>query len=136
VRADELTGKPFVVVVGIDKYQDAQIKPRLRAEADAKALAELFLNKGNLGAEKDHVKLLLGSAVGAEKATKDNILKALAWLEKSAKKDDLVIFAVFGNGAALDKRSCYFAVDSTFKNRAKDAVASGDIEHIIEKLRS
>ena len=136
VRADELTGKPFVVAVGIDKYQDAQIKTRLHAEADAKALAELFLNKGNLGAEKDHVKLLLGSGVGAEKATKDNILKALEWLEKSAKKEDLVIFAVFGNGAALDKRSCYFAVDSTFKNRAKDAVASGDIEHIIEKLRS
>lgn len=137
VRADELTGRPFVVIVGIDKYQDPQIKSRTHAEADAKALYNLFLSKENLGVEKDHAKLLLGSATEpANKATKDNIHKALQWLEKSAKKDDLVIFAIFGNGAPLGERSCYFGVDSTFKNRAKDALASGDIEQIIDKLPS
>ena len=140
VRADELTGRPFIVAIGIDKYQDAQIKPRKHAEADAKALVDLFLAKDHLGAEKDHVKLLLGSGpvdgVPSEKATKENIVKALHWLEKSAKKEDLVIFAIFGNGAPIGERSCYFAVDSTFKNRAKDAVASGDIESIIDKLQS
>ena len=85
---------------------------------------------------------MLGSGPGndanrpAEKATKDNIEKALRWLEKSGKKDDLVIFAFFGQGAPLGERSCYFAVDSTFKNRAKDAIAGGDIEHVIEKVAS
>src|SRR5207249_4135449 len=71
-----------------------------------------------------------------EVATKDKILKTLHWLEKSAKKDDLVILAVFGHGAPLGERSVYFGVDSTFKNRAKDAVATGEIEAIIEKLKS
>jgi len=136
VRADEQTGQPFVVVVGIDKYQDPQIKSRKNAEADAKALYELFTAKDHLGAQADHAKLLLGSSDGDAKATKANILKALNWLEKSAKKDDLVIFAIFGNGAPLGERSCYFGVDSTFVGRAKDAVASGDIEHIIDKLNS
>src|SRR5262249_61585800 len=51
VRADEQTGRPLVVVVGIDKYQDSQIKPRQHAEADAKALAELFLSKERLGVD-------------------------------------------------------------------------------------
>jgi carboxyl-terminal processing protease len=136
LHADEQTGRPFVVIVGIDKYQDPQIKSRKHAEADAKALYDLFVSKEHLGAEADHAKLLLGSKEGDEKATKANILKALQWLEKSAKKDDLVIFAIFGNGAPLGERSCYFGVDSTFKNRAKDALASGDIEHIIDKLSS
>jgi carboxyl-terminal processing protease len=136
VRADEQTGRPLVVVVGIDKYQDAQIKPRVHAEADAKALAELFLAKDRLGAEKDRVKLLLGSGTGEEKATKDNILKALLWLEKSAKKDDLVVLAIFGEGAPVGERTCYFAVDSTFKDRAKDSVSSSDIEYTIDKLKS
>ena len=103
VRADEQTGRPLVVVVGIDKYQDSQIKPRQHAEADAKALVELFLSKERLGVDKDRVQLLLGSGpvegIQSEKATKDNIVKALHWLEKSAKKDDVVIFAIFGNGA-------------------------------------
>ncbi len=141
VRADEFTGRPFIVAVGIDKYQDPQIKPRKHAEADAKALVDLFLSTDYLGAETDHVKLLLGSGpiAGAgysEKATRENILKALQWLETSAKKDDLVILAIFANGAPLGERSCYFAVDSTFKDRAKDAVASADIEHAIDKLPS
>ncbi len=135
-RADELTGNPYIVAVGIDKYTDAQIKPRLHAEADAKALVDLFLAKDRLGAAKDHVKLLLGSGTGDDKATKDNILKALRWVEKSAKKDDLVIFAIFGNGAPLGERTVYFAVDSTFKDRAKDAVAADDIEQIIDKIQS
>ena len=136
LHAEEQTGRPFVVLVGIDKYQDPQIKARQHAEADAKALRDLFLSKGHLGVEPDHVKLLLGSGQDADKATRANILKALQWLEKSAKKDDLVIFAMFGNGAPLGERTCYFAVDSTFKNRAKDALASGDIEHVVEKIVS
>src|SRR5208283_4206234 len=123
------------------KYQDPQIKPRKHAEADAKALVDLFLSKDALGAEKDRVKLLLGSgpianAPNTEKATKDNILKALQWMEKSAKKDDLVILAIFGEGAPLGERSCYFAVDSTYQNRAKDAVSSGDIQPIIANLHT
>lgn len=140
LRADDLTGRPFVVLIGIDKYQDPQIKARKNSEADAKALYDVFTNKDHLGAEADHVKLLLGSGPAlnypAEVATKDNILKALTWLEKSAKKDDLVIFGIFAHGAPLGDRSVYFGVDSTFKNRAKDAVATGDIEQIIEKLKS
>ncbi|MBI2808458.1 MAG: PDZ domain-containing protein [Planctomycetes bacterium] len=140
LRADEPTGRPFVLVVGIDQYKDPQIKSRPHAEADARAVYDFFLAKQNLGVEKDHAKLLLGSGPSkdypAEVATRANILKAFRWLEKSAKKDDLVIVAVFANGAPLGERSCYFAVDSTFKNRAKDAVASGDIEHIIDKLAS
>ena len=114
---------------------------RVHAEADAKALYDLFVSKEQLGIAKDHIKLLLGSREAAENypaefATKANIEKALHWLEKSSKKDDLVIFAFFGEGAPLGERSCYFAVDSTFKNRAKDAIASSDIEHIIDKLES
>ena len=45
VRADDDDAKPgqtYVVLVGIDKYQDPQIKSRKHAEADAKALYDLF----------------------------------------------------------------------------------------------
>ena len=142
IRADENTGRPFVVAVGIDKFQDAQIKPRQHAEADAKAIVEWFLAKEHLGVDKENVKLLLGSGAvdnakyPTEKATKANIRKALQWLEKSAKKDDLVIFAIFSQGAPMGERSCYFGVDSTFKNRAKDAISSSEIDHVMEKLPS
>jgi carboxyl-terminal processing protease len=136
--ADDLPGTPHVVVIGIDKYADPQIKPRKHAEADAKALYDLFTSKDHLAVEPKNIKLLLGSADEGRKsepATRENILKALEWMGKTPTKDDLVIFAIFAEGAPLGERTVYFASDSTFKDRAKDAVASGDLEQQFEKLQ-
>src|SRR5262245_57699557 len=75
-RADEST-QPYVVLVGIDKYTDTQIKPRKHAEADAKALYDVFASKDYLGVDKAHIKLLLGSPDSernSEPATRENIL--------------------------------------------------------------
>jgi carboxyl-terminal processing protease len=139
-RAEEdRPAQPYVVLVGIDQYQDPQIKTRKHAEADAKALYDLFTSKQHLGVGPKHIKLLLGTpdkTRPSQPATRANIMKALQWLEKTTTRDDLVIFAYLGNGAPLGERSCYFAVDSTFKNRAKDAVASGDIENAVDHLQS
>jgi carboxyl-terminal processing protease len=139
VRAADEAPQPYVVLVGIDKYGDPQIKSRKHAEADAKAMYDMFASKDYLGVNPKNIKLLLG-AVDPQRpsdvATRANILKALTWVEKAAQRDDLVVFAFFGNGAPLGERSSYFAADSTFKNRAKDAVASGDIENILDHLQS
>ncbi len=134
-------GQTYVVLVGIDKYQDPQIKSRTHAEADARALYDLFINRNYLGVPVENVKLLLGSADGkgkepAEKATRENILKAITWLEKTTKANDLVIFGFIGEGAPLGERSCYFAVDSTYKDRDKNGVAGADLEGHFEKVAS
>src|SRR6266404_6063517 len=107
-RAQE-PSQPFIVLVGIDQYNDAQIKPRKHAEADAKALYDVFVSKDYLGVDAKHIKLLLGSPDpkrNSEAASKENILKALTWIDKSAGRDDLVLFAFFGNGAPLGERAC------------------------------
>src|SRR5262249_18396088 len=109
------------------------------AEADAKALYDLFTSKDYLGVDKEHVRLLLGEKDdqrGSQPATRDNILKAFQWAADNAGRDDLVVFAFIGQGAPLGERSCYFAGDSTFKDRAKNAVAAGSIEKALEKLKS
>jgi carboxyl-terminal processing protease len=136
--AEEAT-QPYVVLVGIDKYADPQILPRAHAEADAKALYDLFSSKEHLGEGAKHVKLLLGTPDEkrpSQKATRENILAALEWLGKTPRKDDLVIFAFFGQGAPLGEYGALFAADSTFKDRAKDAVATGDVANALEKLKS
>ena len=134
---DTKPGQTYVVLVGIDKYQDAQIKSRAHAEADAQALYDLFTSREHLGVTGDHIKLLLGSKDAkrkSETATRANILSAVAWLEKNAKAHDLVIFGYFGEGAPLGERSVYFALDSTYKDRAKDAVAGPELEGHLEKI--
>jgi carboxyl-terminal processing protease len=132
----------YVVVVGISKYADKQIKPRPHAEADARALYRLFTDKDYLAADPRNVRLLLGdagSAKGSEPATRENILKSLRWVAGKAKPNDLVVFAFLGEGGPLGEsgeRRCYFASDSTFKGRDKDAVTADEIGEAVKPLKS
>ena len=131
--------QPYVVIVGVSKYKDPQITPRPFAEADAKALYDIFANQKYLGVDAKHIKLLLGTPDDkrpSELASHENILKSVKWLATHAKKDDLVLFVFFGQGAPLGDKAVYFASDSTFKGRAKNAVLSSEIEHAFEKLKS
>ncbi|HEV3116739.1 MAG TPA: S41 family peptidase [Gemmataceae bacterium] len=141
-RAAEKKGHPYVVLVGVSQYKDKQIKPRPHAEADVKALYDLFMNKEYLGVQADHMHLLLG-AVDPQRqsapATRDNVIKAIHDVASSAGPNDPVILAYIGEGAPLNEagdRMCYFAADSTIKDRSKNAVAAADIQQELDKLKS
>src|SRR4051794_29843393 len=100
LQAAEEAPQPYVVLVGIDQFKDPQIKARQHAEADAQAMYDLFTSKDYLGVSKQRIKLLLGKADSmrsSEPATRANIIKALTWIEKSSRRDDLVVFAYFVN---------------------------------------
>jgi C-terminal peptidase prc len=144
-RAAEEAAAPraFAVLVGISKYEDKNIEARPHAEADVKALYDVLTDKGYLGLEKDRVRLLLGGEADAgrnsQPATKENILKAAQWVATEAKRDDLVIFAFVGQGAALGERGdriVYLAKDSTVKDMAKDAVPAAALGEELDKLKS
>src|SRR5438105_369946 len=79
VSDDVVATKTYAVLVGVSQYADPQIKPRRHAEADAKALYDVLVDKTYLGADKANVHLLLGTPDdkrGGQAATKANILKA------------------------------------------------------------
>jgi C-terminal peptidase prc len=134
--------RTYVVLIGIGDYADKKIKSRKTADADAKALYDLFTNKDYLGADPAFVRLLLSAKDDkrpSEVATRANILKALHWMATSAKRDDLVIFGFFGQGGPVENsgdRRCYFAADSTVKNRAKDSVTASEISQELDGLKS
>src|SRR5262245_5009348 len=141
-RAEEKSSQPRVVLVGISKYADKQIKARKHAEDDVKALYDLFTDKDYLGVEKRNVRLLLGKEDekrGSKPATRQNVLEALDWLAKESRADDLAIFVFIGEGGPLGAKSdkrCYFTTDSTLKDRATTAVSAGDIGRRLVKLPS
>ncbi len=143
-RAAEEAKPPetYVVLVGVSDYADKQIQPRPLAEADAKALYDLLTSKDHLGVDDKHIRLLLGSDDPKRKsqpATRENILKALHWVATEAKANDLVVFAFFGQGGTLSdsgERRCFFASDSTVKDRSKNAVAAADVGQELDKLKS
>jgi len=141
--AEEPKGpQPYVVLIGINHFADKQIKDRSHAEADAQALYDLVTDKDYLGADPDHVRLLLGAEDAerhSQKATRANILKAVHWVADKAGANDLVLFAFIGEGGPLGEsgnRRCYFASDSTFKGRDKDAVAADEVGEAFKSLKS
>ncbi len=136
------TSNPLVVLIGIGDYADKQIKPRKHAEADAKALYALFTDNNHFAADPKNVRLLLGTPdakLGAEKATRAKVLESLKWVAKEAKTSDLVIIAFIGQGGPLGEsgdRRCYFAADSTYKGRDKDAIEPKEIDDALKGLKS
>jgi C-terminal peptidase prc len=139
---DTKAAQAYVVLVGISDYADKAIKPRKHAEEDVKALYDLFTNRDYLGADAKHIRLLLGKKDEERPsgiASRENILKAVKWVSSSAKRDDLVIFAFFGQGGPVGDsgdRRCYFATDSTVKDRAKNAIAASEIGQEFDNLKS
>ena len=139
-------GKAHVVVVGISKYKDPQIKERPNAENDAIALFNIFADSKYLGLTKENGTLLLGKPEKAKidghqaiEATRENILNALKTIASKANPEDLVIFTFIGEGGPLGDsgdRRCYFTSDSTFQDRDKNALASSDIADVLKNLKS
>lgn len=132
-------GTTHAIIVGVGQYTDAQIQPRKFAEADAQAMYDLFVKAEHLGAPAKNVHLFLTKEDDqrhAKPATKDNIASAIKEVVSAAEKDDLVIVAMFGRGAVLGDRTCFFTAESTVKDRAKNALATADIEQDFHKLKA
>ncbi len=137
--AAESSPQTYVLLVGIDHFADDHILPRQHAEADAKALYDLFRSPDRLGVDEQHMQLLLGKPDKkrpSQPASRDNILKALKWLQTKPGPKDLVLLAFIGQGGPVGERLCFFAADSTFKDRKKNAIASGDIEQAVDRLKT
>lgn len=137
--AEETAAKAYVLLVGVDQFPDEQITPRTHAQADVKALYDVFTNKDYLGIDAQHIKLLLGKSDEkrhSEPATRDNLLKALHWLATKPNKNDLVILGLFTQGAPLGERVCYFTSDSTFKDRGKKAITAAEVENELNQMKS
>ncbi|VTS05217.1 S41 family peptidase [Tuwongella immobilis] len=131
--------KMYALIVGAGDFSDPAIKTRPTAVSDAIALYETLTNPDYRGIPKENVTLLLSSKqeqYGAKPATKDNILAALKALSKVAQKDDLVFISLFGQGASIGQRTCYFCQDSTVKDRGNNALVGGAVENECKNLAS
>ncbi|MEO2090859.1 MAG: caspase family protein, partial [Gemmataceae bacterium] len=129
--ADKPPQGPYVVVVGVSDTADPTIQPRPTADADAKAVYDLFADKKHFDVAPDRLVLLTSKEDEkrkGRKATRENIVKAVHEAAAKTGKDDLLILAFFGRGASSGDSTCFFAADSTFKERGKTGVLGTDLE--------
>jgi C-terminal peptidase prc len=142
VRADEPakpSAGPYVVIVGVGEFQDKAIQPRPTADADAKALYDTLTDPKFLGVPADRAVLLLSKSDDQRKAkaaTHEAVVEAINKGIAETGKDDLLIVAVFGRGASVADKTCFFTPDTVLKERAKTAVVGSDLEPALKKLKT
>ena len=142
-RADEpaavKAGGPFVVVVGAGDFQDKAIDPRPTADADAKALYDLFTDPKYLGVPAARAKLLTSARDekrNGEVATQKAIVQAVEAAAAQTGKDDLIVLAFFGRGASAADKTCFLTPDTVFKDRAKTSLVLGtDLAPAFKKVK-
>ena len=105
VPAQDAPPKKFALLIGVNKYTKPGFDELKYAEADVIALSEV------LKADGFEVKLLLGSATGADQATQKNIDAALAEFVPKATVRDTLIVAMSGHGQELDGKPYFCPVD-------------------------
>jgi carboxyl-terminal processing protease len=130
--------KTHAVLVGIDQYADAAIKPRHHAEADVTALYDIVTAKEYLGANPSNVHLLLGKKDANrpnEVATRENILAAIDAVCKQAGKDDLIVFAFFGQGCPVGKEVGILGENAKVADRLKSAIAAEELGEKFQRIK-
>ena len=141
LHADEkpTKAKTVAVIVGVGSFADKEIKPRLTADEDARTMSSLLGDALRGGIAKDDLTVLLSEKddkIGAIQGTKANILKAIGEAAKKVGKDDTLILYMVMQGATAGEKTCLFATDSTFKDRAKDSIFGADLEKEFKDLKS
>jgi carboxyl-terminal processing protease len=123
-------GKTYLVAVGVGEFKDKAINPRPTADADARALHKLLTDSKVLGVSPDRAKLITSA-----NASKDAVVKAVESAVAETGKDDLIILAFFGRGSSVAEKPCFFTPESTFKDRAKTALTTTDLEPAFKKIK-
>jgi hypothetical protein len=122
-----------VLVVGIDRYEDASI-PALRfAEADARAVAAFFKGPKSPARDPANVQVLLGKeATGA--AIRVALEKHL--IAHAAHKEDMAIFYFAGHGFSEDGRYFLATADTQLASLRATALKLSDLQDYWKDVRA
>src|SRR5262245_64124533 len=115
-------GKRYALLVGVNEYNKPGFTPLKYAEADAKELAAV------LKADGYEVTLLLGSAAGSERATRENVEAAVGRLLKVATQRDTLLIGLAGHGSQFKptetaKEEAYFCPVDAVRDTAGSLVS-------------
>lgn len=93
IPAKYLEGETYALLIGISEYENSELNLKLGRQ-DAKAIEGYLLSSAFPPLDRDHLQILTD-----HKATKNNILAAMNWLVRVAKKEDRILIFFSGHGA-------------------------------------
>lgn len=128
-------GNQWALLIGVNDYP-GEIQDLRFARDDARALKDLLLSSAGFKAER--VRLLTDDSVGAERATRQNILAALSGLATSVQPNDQIIVFLAGHGVVRgigpDAKSYFLPVDVNAQDSATLEQTGLDMEDLGRRL--
>lgn len=115
------------LLIGVDRYQDAQLRDVSVVGADVQMIAETLRNPQICGYPEDQVQVLTGTA-----ATHTTILNALSELATRVKPDDTVFLLFSGHGAFGSDGKTYYLVSYDSKVATSNSATHPDQTYIVQ----
>ena len=130
------SGETYAVIIGISKYENADIQQLQYASADAYVILDFFSSRqGNI--KSDNIKWFADNEPGHE-ATKENILSALGdWLPGAAShKDDTIILFYSGHGIIYQGDGYFVTYDTEPERWSATALPMYEVQRKLEKIEA
>jgi uncharacterized caspase-like protein/tetratricopeptide (TPR) repeat protein len=125
----------WALLIGVNDYP-GEIQDLRFARDDARALKDLLVSSAGFKAER--VRLLTDDSVGAERATKQNILAALSGLATTVQPNDQIIVFLAGHGIVRgigpDAKSYFLPVDVNAQDSTTLEQTGLDMEELGRRL--
>jgi len=121
----------YILSIGVSKYENSKYNLEV-AHKDAKSIAKIFkMQEGKI------YKKVVAKVLTDDKATSDNILDGLDWIDKESTNKDVVVIFVAGHGINDEKGNYYFmSYDANLNRLRRTAVKWVEIEDTISNLPS
>lgn len=125
-------GKLYVVLIGIEAYQDARLPQRPGLANAAQQLYELFHAPSSGGLDADQLQLLLN-----EDATARNVKRVLGtWLRRRVTETDKVMLFYGGYAGVEDEEGYWLSVETQAEDLFSTALSYCKIAEMLTRLES
>lgn len=106
--------KRYALIIGIDKYDDKEIKQLGGAINDAKGLEDALIKYAEF--DKDHIVRLTSDQPASLQPTRQNILALLTRLKNTVPNDGLLLFAFSGHGISIGDKAFLLPSNARMEN--------------------
>lgn len=124
------------LLVGVNYYQDTQIRHLRYCVADTNALEEILLSNPRYGYSRDRLKHLISIDRENDNALRLSIIEQLSLLAQSTEKDDLLLFFFSGHGSVIDGKSYLLPSDTRSNLPLDSAISLNRIKQILLEAKA
>lgn len=128
--------KCWALLIGVNYYQDPEIRQLRYCVADTNALADILLSNPRYGYSEDRLRQFVSSNRENDKALRLTIIEQLTLLALNTEQEDLLLFFFSGHGTVIDGKSYLLPSDTRASFALDSAISLDRIKQILLEAKA